>query len=202
MGSGCAGWVECRATRSEHPRPSPRFAPLAKLHRMRAQRQFCMTRNSCEMTMLTRTFMPLLLAVALAACAPRADLDKATAEVARLKEEVSSLNRLNEEQRSRIASLEKQLARKPQLPVKVSLRRAYLGSGHVAVFATTVKEDFPILVTVKSKALGTTQQFRVNLSATTASELGRSEGASIDPADELTLENQNYETSVVRFNPR
>ena len=143
-----------------------------------------------------------LLAVSLVGCAPKADLDKASAEIARLNAEVSQLNRLNEEQRAKLTLLEEQVARKPLLPVTVRLRPALLGTGHVAVFNTTIKQDFPILVTVKSKSLGTSTQRRVNLSAASATELGRSEGFFVEPEDELVLENQRYETSRLSFSSR
>ena len=160
------------------------------------------------------------LAAVLVGCAPKADVDKANAEVQRLTDQVKQLDGLNNVQRERILELEKinsaltarvgqtseklafaeqQLSKKPQMPVSVSLRRALIGTSYVAVFATTIKQDFPILVTVKSKALATSQQFRVNLTASGTTELGRAEGASIEPADELILENQNYEARRVTF---
>ena len=169
---------------------------------------------------MIQKFLLVVFFALLAGCAPKSDLDKATAEVQRLTERVKHLDELNNTQREkilglekanselndrigraseRLASAEQQLARKPQMPVSVSLRKALLGGGYVAVFVTTVKQDFPILVTVKSKALGTSQQFRVNLPATGTAELGRAEGASIEPADELLLENQNYEPRRVAF---
>ena len=85
------------------------------------------------------------------------------------------------------------------MPVKIGLRKALLGGGNIAAFSTTIKEDFPILVTVKSKALGTSKQFRLNLSASSATEVGASNGVQIDFEDEIIVENTNYRTSTYRF---
>ena len=139
-------------------------------------------------------------AMVLVACAPKADLDKANAEVARLHAEVQQLQRLNDDQRQKLAAVEKQAARKPQLPVTVKLRPAILGSGYVAVFATAIKQDFPVLLTVKSTALGTSKTVRVNLTHATPVSLSRSEGFDIEPDDELVIENGNYETAHLKFN--
>jgi outer membrane murein-binding lipoprotein Lpp len=155
----------------------------------------------------------LAITLALAACAPKSEVEKAQAEAKELSAKVAELERVNESQRRKIADLEaaiqfqtsklaaaqQQLERKPALPVKVGLRRALLGGGYVAVFSTTIKQDFPVLVTVRSKALGTSKQFRVNLTSTGTTEMGASEGFSVDPEDELLLENTNYESATVTF---
>ena len=147
------------------------------------------------------------------ACAPKSEVDKAQAEARELAAKVESLERQNNEQRTRISELEtavkqqsgklaaaqQQLDRKPPMPVRVSLRKALLGGGYVAVFSTTVKQDFPVLVTVKSKALGTSKQYRVNLSSTGTTEMGTSDGFNVDPDDELFLENTNFESATLTF---
>jgi len=141
-----------------------------------------------------RTISAALLSVALGlfGCVPKADLDKANVEVEQLTTKVAQLEKAN-------AELEAKLNRKPSMPVKVSLRKPIIGTGYVAVFATTVKQDFPILVTIKSKALGTAKQVRVNLSGLGTTELGSTDGIRIDPEDELLLENTHYESATVKF---
>lgn len=134
----------------------------------------------------------LVLAVLVSACVPKSDLDSANARIKQLEQS-------NAEQAAKIAELEGRLTKKPAMPVTVNLRKALLGSGYVAVFSTTIKQDFPVLVTVKSKSLGTSQQFRVNLTASGSTDLGSFQGASIEPTDELVIENQNYETATVKF---
>lgn len=55
-----------------------------------------------------------------------------------------------------------------------------------------------MLVTFKSRAFGTTQQFRANLLAAGVGGLGHAEGAALDLQDELLLENQNYSPALVK----
>ena len=145
--------------------------------------------------MRTSSLFALIALLGIGACAPKADLDKAQAEVAQLSAKVTQLEKANEEQRQRIAKLEAIASRKPAMPVKVGLRKAFLGSGYVAVFSTTIKQDFPILVTFTSKALGTFKQIRVNLTSSVPTELGRAEGVNVEPEDEVLLENTNYESA-------
>lgn len=163
--------------------------------------------------MKIKTVLILVVALAFSACAPKSEVEKAQAESAELTKKVVQLERTNQEQRQRIDSLEsavklqlgklaaaqQQLERKPPMPVKVSLRKALLGGGYVAVFSTTIKQDFPVLVTVRSKALGTSKQFRVNLISTQTTDLGRNEGLHIEPEDEVFIENSNYENAILRF---
>lgn len=173
----------------------------------------------------------------IASCAPKADLDKANADVARLSTEVEALKQQSARQVAAIAELEKrlaaaqgqlqqaelkvnttaeqlasannqlssavlQLSRKPDLPVSVSFRPAALGPGLVARFTTTVKQDVPVQVTVRSKAFGTSKQFRLHLQSAGLVELGHAEGAPLEPGDELLLENQAFSPATVRVTAR
>jgi outer membrane murein-binding lipoprotein Lpp len=160
-----------------------------------------------------RAALLVAVSIVVGACAPRSEVDKAQTEAKELAAKVGWLERQNDEQRKRITELEaaaaqqsaklasaqQQLDRKPAIPVKVRLRPALLGGGYVAVFSTTIKQDFPILVTVKSKALGTSKQYRVNMSSTGTTEMGTSDGFNVDPDDELLLENTNYESARLSF---
>lgn len=87
------------------------------------------------------------------------------------------------------------------MPVTVSFHKALMGAGYVAVFNTTIKQDFPVLVTITSKALGTTQRLTLNLSQATARKIGHLEGAAIEAGDEIVVGNTNYEPLSVIFTP-
>jgi hypothetical protein len=141
----------------------------------------------------------LISSIFFSGCVPKSDYESAKAEIESLKARISTINQENAEQRIRIAQLEQKISRKPPMPVRVALRKALVGGGNIAVFSTTIKQDFPILVTVNSKALGTSKQIRVNLSGSGTTEVGPSDGLSIDSEDELTIENTNYETAKLRF---
>lgn len=162
---------------------------------------------------MARIFLRALLVGAvgflLSACVPRSELFAAQSENENLRAQVALLEKQNGELRAQVVSAvegltaaKERLARKPAMPVTVSLRRALLGSAYVAVFATTVKEDFPVLVTVKSTALGTSKQFRVQLNASGTSELGSIEGAAIDIDDEMLIENNKFEPASLKFHKR
>ena len=69
----------------------------------------------------------------------------------------------------------------------------------MAVFSTTVKQELPLLVTLNSKALGTSKRFQLRVPESGVAELGSTEGALIDPSDEIIVENTNYEKAVFHF---
>jgi len=94
------------------------------------------------------------------------------------------------------AQLKSELAKKPMLPVTLSLRQALTGPGYVAVFNTTVKSPVAVLATVKSAALGTSKKFELHLTPLRPTELGYLEGAVIERGDVIILENTSYSPGI------
>lgn len=178
----------------------------------------CVTVVVCKETgeTLMKSVIPMVMLLAgLAACVPKSELEEAKAQTVQLQAQTAQLQAQNEQLQQRVHELEiqvgaagekltateKQLTRRPALPVKVSFRPALMGPGLVALFETTTKDSFPILVSIKSKALGNTQQFRLNLNYQNHSSLGHLEGASIEAGDEITVENKNYESMTMVVSP-
>ena len=128
----------------------------------------------------------ILSLLTLVACSPKSDVDEAKREAERLKAEN--------------AELKAQLAKKPAIPVSMSLRKAMMGPGYVAMFNTTVKSSVSVLVTVKSAALGTVKKFELHLNPNVTTELGHAEGAVIENGDTITVENNNYSSVTFTVN--
>ncbi len=126
-------------------------------------------------------------------------LDDVSSKLSDREKRIADQNKAGTELVQRLTAATQQLERKPALPVSVGLRKALIGGGYVAVFSTTVKQELPLLVTLRSKALGTAKQFQLRVPATGSVELGSREGAQIDPADEVQVENTNYEKAVLHF---
>lgn len=157
---------------------------------------------------MKKVLLVLLSSLLFMACVSKSEFEKAQTEnnnlrtkVAQLQQQVTELQSKLQETSAQLSAASSKLARKPAMPVKVSFRQALLGPGYVAVFNTTIKQDFPILVTVKSKALGISQNFKLRLSYVATRELGHSEGATIEAGDEVIVENNNYSPLVVVFSP-
>lgn len=134
-------------------------------------------------------------AILLSACAPKSDLDAAKNQITQLESVVAQLQAEN-------TQLKAQVDKKPELPVTLSLRKAMMGPGLVAVFNTTVKSPVSVLAIVKSAALGTTKQFELHLNPAAATELGHMEGATIEAGDTITLENKNFSTATFTVEPQ
>lgn len=140
--------------------------------------------------MKLKFFILMCFVLPLMACAPKSDLDASKKQIEELQAHIVVLQTEN-------AQLKAQLAKKPELPVTMSLRKAMMGPGYVAVFNTTIKSPVSVLANIKSAALGTTKQFELHLSPNAPTELGHMEKAVIEKGDTITLENNNY--SAVTF---
>lgn len=132
-------------------------------------------------------------ALLVTACAPKSDLDAAKKQIEELQAQITALSAEN-------THLKDQLAKKPELPVTLSLRKAVMGPGFVAAFNTTIKSPISVLVTIKSAALGTTKQLELHLNPTGPAEIGHLEGAIIEAGDTITLENSNYSSATFTVN--
>lgn len=87
----------------------------------------------------------------------------------------------------------------PELPVTVAHRKALTGPGRVLMIETTVKEELPVLMTVRRDSTGVTLRKELYLSWKHKNEYGHLEGVSIFPGDEITLENTSYSPFVTRI---
>ena len=138
-------------------------------------------------------FITLSLILALG-CGQKSEIQRLQAENAQLHSQMSSLQFQLSQATGKLQEAKTQLARKPAMPVQVNFRKAVMGSGCVVVISTTVKQDFPVIVEFKSKSLGTIKRFQVNLSQERPSEIGHLEGATIFPGDQVTIQNNQYES--------
>lgn len=144
--------------------------------------------------MIRKVLFITALALSAIACAPKSEVDEAKRIIGELQAQVQALQAENQQ-------LKAALAKKPELPVTMGLRKALTGPGYVAVFNTTVKSPVSVLATLKSAALGTTKQFELHLNPTSATELGYLEGATIEAGDTISLENSNYSTVTFTVTP-
>jgi hypothetical protein len=78
-------------------------------------------------------------------------------------------------------------------PATLEYRKAITGPGYVLIINTTIKQDIPAALTVKSTAMGTEKKYSINLSSRHANKFGHLEGIPLYPGDEITLENNYYD---------
>lgn len=84
-------------------------------------------------------------------------------------------------------------------PATVGFRKAATGPGYVLVINTTVKQDFPAVLTVFSGGLGTQHSYQVNLTWRKPTQLGYLEGVTVYPGDRITLANAYYDVLQVEL---
>jgi hypothetical protein len=115
---------------------------------------------------------------------------KRDAEVAKLKNELfASATELTAAKEG----LQKELAKKPRLPVNVSFRAALLGDGHVIQIFNDASEPLPIRLFVKRPATDTTKDFELVLPGNATAEFGHAEGWGFHAGDIAVLKNNAYE---------
>lgn len=163
----------------------------------------------------------LVLALfALAACAPKSEVDEANkkiaelqaqtaaaqaetekikaqaaatqAEAEKIKAEAETAKNENQSLEAQNSQLQAKVDEKPELPVTVPFRKAMMGPGNVAILNTTIKSNVPVLITLHSAALGTSKTFELHLNPSHPTELGHQEGAVIENGDTISIENKNY----------
>jgi len=84
------------------------------------------------------------------------------------------------------------LANAADFPATVQYRKALTGPGYVVMINTTIKEDFPAIMTVKNSDIGTEKRYEIFLSWRHKNQYGPLEGVTVYGGDEITLGNNNY----------
>lgn len=84
-------------------------------------------------------------------------------------------------------------------PATVAFRKAATGPGYVLVINTTLKQDFPAILTVFSAGLGTENSYKINLTWRRPTQLGYLEGVTVYPGDRITLANAYYDVLHVEL---
>lgn len=93
------------------------------------------------------------------------------------------------------------LASAADFPVIAEYRKALTGPGYVLMVNTTIKEDFPAILTVKNATIGTEKRYEIFLKWRHKNQYGPLEGVTIYSGDEITIGNNNY-SDINFFIPR
>jgi len=146
-----------------------------------------------------------LVALSVAACAPKSDLDAANAKLAEATANLTAANKTMADLRAQLSAAQRQISDQtaqldilPPLPVSHSVRTSLLGSGLVVVFGNTAKKPMTVRVVVKKPALGNinVKGFELHLNPAVPCELGYAQGAVFEPGNIITLTSTNYATET------
>jgi len=86
------------------------------------------------------------------------------------------------------------LAALPEMPIKVTYRKALLNDGYVLQFHNISESIIPIKVTLENPQTETTNVFRLNVDAFKLKEIGSVQGWTALPGDKITVENADFQT--------
>lgn len=143
-------------------------------------------------TMINRRICVLFISALLVGCVPEAQHQATLDELKATKERVVILEQALELVKSRLAI-------KPEMPIKISFRRAIMGPGAVAKIETTVKKTVLVKVTVDDSVLGYKKEFKLSIDPTLGVEIGHAEGVPITDGDIITVFNSDYEPLVITY---
>ena len=85
----------------------------------------------------------------------------------------------------------------PDLPVKVSTRKAMMGAGLVAIIRNFGSKELPLAVTASSSATGQSKKFQIVVPPGGAAEIGHKEGWPFSSGDELLIAENGFRPQKV-----
>lgn len=136
------------------------------------------------------------------------DLQDARIQLAKVKQDKHRVEAYLAESRTRVAEVEREIQRlsqalngtdsvrvdsgKPELPVKISFRKSYLGIGLVAVIENTSTHYLTLVLTTRNPTLSTVKRFRIEIEPGDDLAFGHNDGWKFASGDELNLYNDSY----------
>lgn len=91
-----------------------------------------------------------------------------------------------------------QLAKKPDIPIRLGLRASSLGKGKVVLFKNMLNKPVSIAATFKNSNLNLEKSLRLDFRPDEEKQVGHLEGWQFESGDEITLVNQLFETKRVK----
>lgn len=105
---------------------------------------------------------------------------------------------------SKIAQLTQQanekirLANQPEIPIRVSFRKAWLASGNVAGFHNLSAQTVAVVANVERPLSGQGRAFTLAIDPGVTKEIGEVEGWAFVPGDSITLTQPEHKSLLVR----
>lgn len=137
------------------------------------------------------------------------DLQDVKIQLGKEKEDKRRVEAYLAESRARAAEVEREIRRlsqalnakdpaqsepnKPNLPVKVSFRKSYLGIGLVAVIENTSSSYLTLVMTARNPTLSAVKRFQIEIKPGDDIAFGHDDGWKFTSGDELSLYNDKYQ---------
>lgn len=86
------------------------------------------------------------------------------------------------------------LANLPEIPVRVSFRKALLGSGNVAAFQNSASETVAVTANIERPSTGQSRIFNLTIDPHLTKEIGELEGWAFISGDTVTLTQGNHKS--------
>jgi len=128
-----------------------------------------------------------------------------TAETSRgldLREQLTRVEITLQEREAALASREAALAEatKPELPVRVSFRPAWMGQGMVATIRNVADRPLNVIAEFRDSSASHTREFSLALDAKGSAEIGLAQGWTVAPGQSVTVAASGYR-SIKAFAP-
>lgn len=136
------------------------------------------------------------------------DVQEAKIQLAKEREDKQRVEAYLAESRARAAEVEREIRRlsqalnakdpaqtdsgKPELPVKVSFRKSYLGIGLVALIENSSTRYLTLVLTTRNPTLSSVKRFQIEIEPGDDIAFGHDDGWKFTSGDELGLFHDNY----------
>lgn len=111
----------------------------------------------------------------------------------KIAEANSSLRQLADEANKKI-----QIANQPEIPVRVTFRKALFSSGNVASFANISGQIIAITGNIERPSSGQSHSFELTIDRGQTKEIGEREGWAFVPGDTITLSQPDHKSLAIR----
>lgn len=122
----------------------------------------------------------------------------ATNTVAALKLDLEAQVKESQDLRAKLNEANAALAKKPVMPIRAAVRRAVLGDGLVLSIHNQSNRNLAFLVSCTNPTLKATKNFRMDIAAGMAKELGHLEGWRFASGDIVVVSHNDYEPAEIK----
>lgn len=88
---------------------------------------------------------------------------------------------------------------RPELPVEINYRGAFLGPGLVAIFKNTTNRHLAVVATLYNPTLNKEESYRLDLAPNSVKEVGHAEGWTFASGDVIKIVHNEYKTKIVKL---
>ena len=105
----------------------------------------------------------------------------------------------NESVRKEYEEITQKYEARPEMPIDISYRKAWTGPGLVIVLKNISSRDLSVVATFLNPTLNKNTSYRIDISPSSAKEIGHAEGWAFASGDVIKLVHNDYKTKTLKL---